>query len=328
MMKNNVFTAAAAAAFCTIFLLTACQKSTSPEGSCQDGIQNQGETGVDCGGPCAACMTKKDSIIADYRDYYLGSELTDPGWTGKVDGCDAGTAPQSTHDKVTMRLNYFRRLAGLNDNITLDVSKFARYQQTALMMKANNTLNHNPPNTWICWTSDGASGASTANLAIGSNATAAITAFMRDNGSGNQPVGHRRWILHSAKMQFSYGTTNSTMALGVIGVANGNTKVPPFIAYPPDGYIPQTIVFGRWSFSVPGANFSAAQVNMKNESGSDITVNVVSRTDNGYGDNTIVWEPQGIVTNSDSDISYTVTVSGITGAPQSSYNYTVTIVKP
>lgn len=78
MMKNNVFTAAAAAIFCTIFLLTACKKSTSPEGSCQDGIQNQGETGIDCGGPCAACMTKKDSVIADYRDYYLGSELTDP----------------------------------------------------------------------------------------------------------------------------------------------------------------------------------------------------------------------------------------------------------
>ena len=30
--------------------------------SCNDGIQNQGETGVDCGGPCAACPTCNDGI--------------------------------------------------------------------------------------------------------------------------------------------------------------------------------------------------------------------------------------------------------------------------
>ncbi len=30
--------------------------------TCSDGIQNQGETGVDCGGPCAACPTCNDGI--------------------------------------------------------------------------------------------------------------------------------------------------------------------------------------------------------------------------------------------------------------------------
>jgi hypothetical protein len=30
--------------------------------TCSDGIQNQGETGVDCGGPCAACATCSDGI--------------------------------------------------------------------------------------------------------------------------------------------------------------------------------------------------------------------------------------------------------------------------
>jgi hypothetical protein len=30
--------------------------------SCSDGIQNQGETGIDCGGPCAACPTCSDGI--------------------------------------------------------------------------------------------------------------------------------------------------------------------------------------------------------------------------------------------------------------------------
>ncbi len=30
--------------------------------TCSDGIQNQGETGIDCGGPCAACPTCNDGI--------------------------------------------------------------------------------------------------------------------------------------------------------------------------------------------------------------------------------------------------------------------------
>jgi hypothetical protein len=30
---------------------------TTPQPTCSDGIQNQGETGIDCGGPCAACPT-------------------------------------------------------------------------------------------------------------------------------------------------------------------------------------------------------------------------------------------------------------------------------
>ncbi|NCP45385.1 MAG: hypothetical protein GW818_02880 [Flavobacteriales bacterium] len=30
--------------------------------SCSDGIQNQGETGIDCGGPCASCQTCSDGI--------------------------------------------------------------------------------------------------------------------------------------------------------------------------------------------------------------------------------------------------------------------------
>ena len=30
--------------------------------TCTDGLQNQGETGVDCGGPCDACHTCEDGI--------------------------------------------------------------------------------------------------------------------------------------------------------------------------------------------------------------------------------------------------------------------------
>lgn len=270
--------------------------------------------------------TAREIALQDYQTNYLGSAVATTGWTGNTANCNAGSLPQTTHDKVLQRINYFRRLVGLNDNTTLDASKFAMYQETALMMKANNALSHTPPSTWACYSQSGADGAATSNIALGAGAADAVTLFINDPGSNNTAVGHRRWILHSAKTQFSYGSTNSSMALGVIGTAGGNTQIPPFIAYPPEGYIPQPLTFPRWSFGIPGANFTNATVSMTGPNG-NVPLNIISIAGN-YGDKTIVWEPEGILTNSTSDVTYTVTVSGITGAPQSSYTYSTIIFKP
>lgn len=312
----------------SLLLYSGCSKDeedNTPVPTCSDGIQNQGETGVDCGGPCTACpLSARDSAALDYNTNYLGSAVSDPGWTGDESVCNAGTVPQSTHDAVIKRINYFRRMVGLNDNCTLDATKFAMCQETALIMRANNQLSHTPPSSWLCWTSLGYSGA-TSNLSLGNHSVNAVMSQVRDDGVNNFAAGHRRWILHSPRTQFSYGTTSNTMALYVF-IPGNNTQIPEYIAYPPRGYVPQQLVFNRWSFGKPGANFSAATVSMTGPSG-NVPLTVVS-TVAGYGDPTIVWEPTGIITNSTSDVTYTVTVSGITGAPSSSYTYNVIIIKP
>ena len=270
-------------------------------------------------------LTERETVIKDYNDNYLGSTVLNSGWTGNTTGCNAGIAPQSTHDMVIKRINYFRKLVGLN-NCTLDATKFPMYQQAAFLMKANSQLSHTPPNTWTCWTQSGYDGANTSNLAFGLHGSNAITGFMNDNGANNTPVGHRRWILHSAKTQFSYGTTDVTMSLGCIGTAEGNKLIPEFIAYPPKGFMPQSLVFNRWSFGIPKADFSNATVTMTGPSG-NLVLAVVSNTDIGYGDNTIVWEPVGVVTNSNNDLGYTITVTGVKNAPKTSYTYGVTLIK-
>ncbi len=326
MIKTNRLLAIVFLGFICI-VSSGCKKNKH-SASCSDGIQNQGETGVDCGGPCSACVTERDKAVEDYNLNYLGSNVDDPGWTGNTATCDAGTVPQSTHDKVLQRINYFRRLVGLNDNTTWDVAKFPEFQQAALIMKANNSISHDPPSTWTCWSSSGASGAGSSNLAIGTHSSAAITLFIEDPGTGNEVVGHRRWILHSAKTQFSYGTTNTTMSLGVIGVAGGNQQIPPFIAYPSPGYFPQQLVFPRWSFSIPGAIFTSANVTMTGPNGDNVPLNIIARSHNLFGDNTLVWEPSSIITNSSNDINYTVNITGVSSAEKSDYNYTVTIIRP
>lgn len=303
-------------------------KKLTPSATCSDGIQNQGETGIDCGGPCASCATsKRDSVIEDYNVNYIGSGVTVSGWTGNASSCDAGTIPASVRDKILQRVNYFRRMVGLNDNITWDSTKFPMYQQAALMMKANNALDHAPSASWLCYTADGAAGASKSNLALGSHTSTSITRFIQDAGSSNTFVGHRRWILFSKSTVFSVGSTDYSMSLGVIGFPKGNTKIPEYIAYPPAGYVPQPLVYGRWSFGISGADFSSATVTMKDGNGGNILLNVLPVL-NGYGDNTIVWEPSGIDISNNNDISYKVTISGIGNTPKTSYTYTVTIVKP
>jgi len=168
-------------------------------------------------------------------------------------------------------------------------------------------------------------GAGSSNLALGSASSAAITAFMFDNGSNNEAVGHRRWILHSTKQKFSYGSTTNAMALYVFS-QDKNTIIPEFIAYPAKGYMPRTLVPERWSFSVPSADFTNAEVTIGSISG-NIPVTIVSAAVKGYGDNTIVFKPT-ISLNDTADVSYVVKVSGIKGAPQSTYRYTTTIFRP
>jgi hypothetical protein len=204
---------------------------------------------------------------------------------------------------------------------------FAQEQETALMMTANNQLNHFPPTTWTCYTTLGAAGAASSNIALGFTGTDAITGFISDFGTGNEPVGHRRWILHSRKQKFSFGSTNNSMAL-YISASDTNTIVPDFIAYPPKGYIAQPLVFSRWSFSIPSANFSSATVTMTGPGGTSIPVSIISSTDNGYGDNTLVWVPTGINLTSASDLTYTVTVSNIGSASATTFTYDVVIFKP
>lgn len=271
-------------------------------------------------------LEEKERAIKDYQDNFLGSAITNPNWTGSVAGCKAGSVPKSVHDKVAQRINYFRRMVGLNDNITLNASKFEMLQESSLMFKANKKLDHQPPKNWKCWTQKGYDGASISNISYGNHSVNAIYSQMRDDGSNNIHVGHRRWILYSKATEFSHGSTDLSMSLGVIGFKAKNTKIPEYIAYPPNGFVPQNLIFNRWSFSIPKANFSNAKISMTGASG-NIPLTIVSNSKIGYADNTIVWEPKGIVKNSDKDVEYTITISNIENASKSTYTYKVTIIK-
>lgn len=272
----------------------------------------------------------REMVLVDYEANFVGSNLANCGWTGATAGCNPGTVSQESHNKVVQRINYFRRLVGLPDNVTLNSDNSAKCQEAALIMKANNQLNHYPPSSWTCWTDAGYEGAGNSNIALGFHSTAAVAAYIDDFGANNKPVGHRRWLLYSKGLVMGHGSTDNTNAIWVMQ-SGGSTPsdLPEFIAYPPKGYVPAPLIYDRWSFGIPGADFSNATITMKDPANANVSCNVTSKSDTGMGDNTIVWEPADVNTSSDTDVTYTVTVGGVKiGADTKSYTYSVTIIQP
>jgi hypothetical protein len=122
-------------------------------------------------------------------------------------------------------------------------------------------------------------------------------------------------------------------ALYVFGATGARPATPLGVAWPSRGFVPYQVLpssSNRWSLSYPGADFSAASVDMR-FNGTPIAVQYDSRTDNGFGDNTLVWRPDtgssGVIYGpSGVDRSYTISVSNIAGSAPSSISYTVTVM--
>ena len=268
----------------------------------------------------------RSELVNNYNTTYLNSSVStaELSWDGNAELCLSGSVSLSSNQKTLDRINYFRGLVGLPQNIVFDNLLNQKSQEAALMMHANNSLNHYPPNDWSCWSEDGYDAASHANLAMGTHSSSSITAYIRDNGAGNYAVGHRRWILYSRASEFGTGSTSNFNALYVIASTVPAPNDLSFIAYPSPGFFPASLVFDRWSFSIPGADFSNANILMEKANGETINLSI-EEIANGYGDNTIVWVPELSLASS-GDETITVNISNVGNATQSEYEYQVTVM--
>lgn len=87
-------------------------------------------------------------------------------------------------------------MAGIPPLLGLDDTYSAKAQAATLMMSVNRKLSHSPDSSWTCYTANGREGAGSSNLYLGVFGPSAISGYIRDPGSGNYFVGHRRWILY------------------------------------------------------------------------------------------------------------------------------------
>ena len=277
------------------------------------------------------------AVVQLYQTTYAASQGVASGWNGNRSTCTSGTTSQAYADATILRVNYYRVMAGLPGDVVLTNAWNLKAQDAALMMSAAGALSHTPGTNWTCYTANGAEAAGKSNLALGADAAAAIDLYMDDQGSGgNAAVGHRRWVLYPPTKIMGTGNIPSTGGwaandLWVIGGSGSRPAQPAWVAWPPPNYVPWQIMprsSGRWSFSYPGATFTSATVSMQ-RAGTNVPVTMEAQAQ-GYGDNTIVWVPQGVPSTAPvSDITYSVTVSNVVVSGQSRvFIYNVTIFDP
>ena len=318
----------------SLLFLTSCSKDADPteqqeieqgtsdpaDGNPVDQQENEEET------TDSARLTAKNL----YTDYYetSRSDSSDSQWSGDEASCAPGTVPEDVKTKIFSRLAYFRKAASLHNDISENTVKSEKAQHAALMMQANNTLDHFPPESWKCYSPEGKEGAGNSLLTTAKNAEA-IDSYMRDAGAANGPVGHRRWLLWPNLQEIGIGNTNKANAIWVLGNAGTPpADAPEYIVWPPKGYAPRQLVYPRWSFSIKDADFSGAQVSMKDDTDTPIPL-TVEELDNQFGDRTIVWVPEGIQTTASEDIAYTVTITDVeVNGETRNFTYAVIIFDP
>ncbi|MCX8092239.1 MAG: CAP domain-containing protein [Verrucomicrobiae bacterium] len=288
-------------------------------------------------------IASREEVRSFFNAVYRSSEGVPMNSSAVVASCVAGTNATAFLQAELRRINWFRAMAGVPANVSFAATNNTRCQQAALMMARNNTLSHYPPSSWFCYTSDGALAAQNSNLALGTSGAAAITGYMQDFGAVNAPVGHRRWLLYPQTQIMGGGDVpaqspfNDANATWVFDGHYFDPRPPtrtPYVSWPPPGFTPYQVVFPRWSFSYPGANFTNATITMTSN-GVPVTVFKESVVP-GAGENTVVWVPMGLDPNNfatvfpfnGSDTVYTVTISNIVGMPQSTYTYNVTVFDP
>ena len=288
------------------------------------------------------------AVVAAFQAEFGRTNL-DADFTGDVDACVAGTTSQAFRDRELERVNWYRRMGGL-DVVTEDASYTADAQHAALMMAAKGDLSHTPDPAWPCHSAQGARAARRSNLAWGSTGVYAINRYMGDTGDDNTRVGHRRWILSpyvqaigmgdaigadvsddsSAKRRYA----NALYVVGDLGSdADTVREAQEFVAWPPPGYVPAYSVWRRWSFArFDAVDFSAASVTVTNDEGA-VPLEIVNRNEGtgsgGAGSRALVWQladlegGQMMPQPTDGDECYVVTISGVRvgGLLQEPYEY-------
>lgn len=286
-------------------------------------------------------MSSRQAVLSFYQQHYLAYTSTPILWTGSQAACNPGTTNPAFQQAVLERINYFRAMAGVPASVTFSPDLNRKAQSAALMMSAAGQLSHSPAANWTCYSGDGASAAGSANLFLGDFSWNAITGYMRDIGAANAAAGHRRWILYPQTQTMGSGdipASASYRPANTLVVLDGHAADPrpatrsDFVAWPPPGYVPAPVVFARWSFSYPQADFSAASVKMSTN-GAALPVSL-AKVENGYGENTLVWIPLGLSDSASwpqitADTAYSVTLSNvkIDGASRN-FSYTVIVFNP
>jgi uncharacterized protein YkwD len=288
-------------------------------------------------------INNREDVRQFFNQVHDEPQPANDGFTGNVSTCTPGTDSQAWLDATLTRINYFRTMSGEPD-VTFSAANNAEAQAAALIQSANGSLNHFPPTTSTCWTQLGSDGSGASNLALGNEGPTAIDSLMYDGSA----LGHRRNMLNpsinlmgSGSIPSGNGVSASEAQLVLTTPLTTRPAVRTgFVAWPPAGFVPFQVVYPRWSFALPGANFTGATVTMQHN-GSAVPVQIRCAdpsTDPAcplFSEPAIVWSANGLADGASwpkpaADDPWTVTISNVSvnGTVQPPFSYTVTVIDP
>jgi uncharacterized protein YkwD len=292
-------------------------------------------------------FAEKDLKVLEYWTKYYSK---DPNLTN----CVKGDLLETEKQLILTKVNSIRALHNLKP-VTYETSFDAPASEAALMMAKNDQLDHQPPNSWGCWSQTGYDGAEHTNLYISWHSPsqppkteASIVNWMIDNFSDR--VGHRRWIIDPFLKRIAIGRADGLSAqnqgMGVCGMAlyviddekqDISDWQVNYVGYPYQYYSPEYVFYNdggatKWhylSFTFVGDKFnywsnqnvdySGATVTMTDENGSNIGISTTFYDNEGYGvPNCLKWMP----TELRKEVKYTVKITGVKfGGQTSNFEY-------
>ena len=293
------------------------------------------------------------AVVAHFNANY---NTTNPpiGWTGNHAACNPGETSAEFKNALIGQINFYRRMAGIQDVALAGSTDNLGAQKAALLMSVNSSLSHDPPTNWTCYPEmtatdpKGSDYAGRSNLFLGTNGAESIHGYIMDPGGSNTAAGHRGWIFWPQRTEIGTGDVpagseaTQANALYVFGAQSATRqtrdKISGYevVAWPPPGYVPYQIAYSRWSLEYPGADFSAATVTMT-KLGCPNETSIATEIQNRGS--RLVWVPTDIVgynpggwgaySKPDADTVYRVTANNATvDGVNVTFSYNVIVIDP
>ena len=310
------------------------------------GLPGGGPRPLDVTGSFNVNTGSREQVREFYNAVYTSSQGVAMNSTADTTNCVPGTNATAFQNATLRRINWFRAMGGIPATVTFSSNESTQDQAAALIMSANDTLQHiGIPPTWSCFSVSGTNAAANSNLALGYDGPDAITAYIWDFGGNNTAAGHRRWILYpqtqvmaagDVPVEGSFNAANATWVFDANLFGPRPATSQPFVSWPPAGFVPYQLVFPQWSFALSNADFSAAAVSMTSN-GVSVAV-IIQPYQINVGEDSVVWVPMGLDATSQgtafpfsgTDTVYSVTVTNIVapGGGNVGFTYNVTLFDP
>jgi hypothetical protein len=206
-------------------------------------------------------LTTRESARAWHNTWWPRTYGAAMGFTGDVGKGIPGDVSAEYRNQALLRYNMLRRMVG-SPAFVLDDSRNQTAQLAAMVIAANNKMDHGIDASWKFY-SDAANHATQVCLeALTYSEPGASLAYLYDFGVFNVGgVGHRRMII-SPWVGTSIGigqvaetsTNEAAETLMVTGPESAPvviSYVKPLVQWPVEGYVPNYLITGQWSVSIP-----------------------------------------------------------------------------